>query len=50
MLNFLGLEFPLSKEELLIKLTDLLHSKMIVNGSIRITIFRDSDGKYYPIK
>lgn len=46
--NFLGLEIPLSKDELLIKLTDLLHSNNLENGSIRITIFRDSDGKYYP--
>ena len=46
--NFLGLEIPLSKDELLIKLTDLLHSNNVENGSIRITIFRDSDGKYYP--
>ena len=46
--NFLGLEIPLSKDELLIKLTALLHSNNVQNGSIRITIFRDSDGKYYP--
>ena len=46
--NFLGLEFSLSKQELLIKLTELIHSNKLVNGSIRITIFRDSDGKYYP--
>ena len=45
---FLGLEFSLSKQELLIKLTELIHSNKLVNGSIRITIFRDSDGKYYP--
>ena len=46
--GFLGLEFSLSKQELLIKLTELIHSNKLVNGSIRITIFRDSDGKYYP--
>ena len=45
---FLGLEFSLSKQELLIKLTELIHSNNLENGSIRITIFRDSDGKYYP--
>lgn len=46
--DFLGLEFCLSKQELLIKLTELIHFNKLVNGSIRITIFRDSDGKYYP--
>ena len=45
---FLGLKFSLSKQELLIKLTELIYSNKLVNGSIRITIFRDSDGKYYP--
>ena len=46
--GFLGLEFSLSKQELLIKLSELIHSNKLVNGLIRITIFRDSYGKYYP--
>ncbi len=48
--DFLYLEFLISKEELLKKITLLLNKNKIVNGYVRITIFRDSDGKYYPIK
>ena len=47
--DFLNLEFLISKEELLNKIKELLLQNDIVNGSVRITIFRDSDGKYYPI-
>ena len=47
--DFLNLEFLISKEELLKKINELLLQNDIVNGSVRITIFRDSDGKYYPI-
>ncbi len=48
--DFLHLEFLISKEELLKKITLLLIKNNIVNGSVRITIFRNSDGKYYPIR
>lgn len=47
--DFLNLEFLISKEELLKKIKELLLQNDIVNGSVRITIFRESDGKYYPI-
>ena len=47
--DFLNLEFLISKKELLKKIKELLLQNDIVNGSVRITIFRDSDGKYYPI-
>ena len=47
--DFLNLEFLISKEELLKKIKELLLQNDILNGSVRITIFRDSDGKYYPI-
>ena len=47
--DFLNLKFLISKEELLKKIKELLLQNDIVNGSVRITIFRESDGKYYPI-
>ena len=47
--DFLNLKFLISKEELLKKIKELLLQNDIVNGSVRITIFRDSHGKYYPI-
>ena len=45
----MNLEFLISKDDLLNKIKELLLQNDIVNGSVRITIFRDSDGKYYPI-
>jgi len=46
--KILDLDFNLSVSELEKNVNAIIRKNNIVDGSIRITIFRDSDGKYFP--
>jgi len=46
--RILDLDFNLSVSELEKNVNAIIRKNNIVDGSIRITIFRDSDGKYFP--
>ena len=46
--KILDLDFNLSVSELEKNANAIIRKNNIVDGSIRITIFRDSDGKYFP--
>ena len=46
--NFLDINLNFSAEKLLQIISSLILKNDITNGSIRITIFRNSKGKYYP--
>ncbi len=46
--NYLDLKFKLSQDHLLYMISTLLDKNKIIHGTVRISVFRDSLGKYCP--